>query len=131
MMYDFKNVLCVVNGKTVVGFYEGDCVVCERNEDRRAPHVDYQSGETVYATNKNKSGKITILLQHISASNRDFQALLNSGAVFSISVRDTNPHEFISGGNKAIILREPQYLRGPEIKGQAWEFYVSDYYVKK
>lgn len=63
--YDPNEVQIILNGEEVYGFPDGDMVTVERSEDLFNNMVGTK-GEVSRALNRNKSGIITIRLQHTS-----------------------------------------------------------------
>lgn len=125
-VYDSMKVNVSINNVLVTGYAEGTMVVSERNEDRVVPYSGVK-GEYAYSLNNNSSGTITVSLQQQSPMNAVLQSLANNKKTFPISVVDINTGGFKSGGNEAIILKEPGNERGAEITTRAWSIYVFDY----
>lgn len=122
--YSFKNVVSVIDGIAVTGFWEGDDAV------QVAPAADVGTGlvgadgSSIFSQSTNRAATITIRLQHTSPAHRlletRYQRQMAGGLTgFPVSVMDTGSNE---GGStdQAFIQRRPNDQKGVNASMREW-----------
>jgi len=126
--YSAKNVQVSLDGRDVLGLWEGDdAVSVARNASRGTPMVG-ADGRTIFSTSADESAIITLKLQHTSAAHSYLRAVersMTAGSVrkFPVSVRDTESNE---GGSAAecIIMEAPTMSSGVNATEREWQIFA-------
>lgn len=84
----------IIDGQIISGFAEGTFITVERDEDAYT-YAPSTSGEGTRVKNANKAGKVTIVLNQSSPSNKVFSDALkadeqNNQGFFPILIRDNS-----------------------------------------
>ena len=122
--YSHKLVTAVLDGVRVIGFWDGDdAVVVEQTSDTGQLLVG-ADGSSIFSQSADESAKITLRLQHTSATHRNLmqkwarqRATVLDG--FSFSVMDTGSGE---GGStdQAFIMSAPVDQKGKNANVRVW-----------
>lgn len=123
--FDFKKVVCAVNGIPISGFADGDAITIEFDEDNWAKFVG--ADETVTRVKQNRrDGKITLRLQPSSSSNRDIARLARLDeevGLFPVKILIT---DLLLGdtifANEAWVMKDPGRTLGRDLNDVEWVY---------
>lgn len=123
--YDPQLVTVTFRGINITGFHDGSAITAERNEDAYALAVGI-GGHASRAKNANRSGTVTIVLQHTAQANdllseiaiEDERAGTGVGALM---VKDNRGRTLLSAV-KAWIRKMPAIEFSKEVVGREWVF---------
>jgi hypothetical protein len=123
--YDPQLVSFTFRGLNITGFATGSAITAERNEDTFALSVGI-GGEAGRAKNANRSGTVTIQLQHTALANDLLSAIavederLGTG-VGALMVKDHRGNTLLAAIN-AWIRKMPAVEFSNEISAREWVF---------
>lgn len=129
--YSFQNIVLLVSGVPITGFFEGDDVIqASRNVDS-ASHIVGADGKMAIALNADKSGTLIFRLQQTSSSNAYMSGLINAiessllGVVVEVHMNDIVRGDTVRG-SQGYILRPADLNRGQGITPQQWQIVVEN-----
>lgn len=124
--YDASLLSCIVDGRFLVDFAEGDAVTWEKDEDNFDSKVGVTG--TVGVTNRlNTLGTITVLIMQGSPEITFLKKLANSNKEFAIWVNSGGANPEVVGGTRARVLKTPEGTLGDETGEREFEIKVFDY----
>jgi hypothetical protein len=124
--YDASQLSCVVDGRFLVDFAEGDAVTWEKDEDNFEAKVGVTG--TVGVTNRlNTIGTITVLIMQGSPEVNYLKQLANANREFPIWVNTGGPNPEKIGGTRARVLKTPEGSLSDETGEREFEIKVFDY----
>lgn len=128
-LYSFANVMFTIDGRQVVGLWEGDDVIAtERSTDLGTP-LTGADGSSVVSITADQSILLTFKLQPNSAMNQYLQQKvkrmrMGSQDLIAVALRDTGTGE---GGvcSAAVIVKEPTKSWGANATEREWQLFCS------
>lgn len=128
-LYSFSNVVLTIDGRQVVGLWEGDdAVVIERPTDLGSA-LTGADGASVVSITADQSATVTIKLQANSAMNQYLQQKvkrmrMGSQDLIAIVLRDTSTGEG-GGCSAAVVIREPSKSFGATATEREWQLFCN------
>lgn len=119
-VYDVDKTAIVVAFVPVVGF-AGDRVKIEFNADETEV-VMGTDGNGRHIANRDRSGKVTITLEHGSPSNAAFEILRGLGEPFPILVKDNSNLATMFETTDAMVAKHPDLTLGQKPNELEWVF---------
>jgi hypothetical protein len=128
-LYSFKNIAFTIDGRAVVGLWEGDdAITTERSTDLGTP-LTGADGSAVVSITADQSILLTFKLMPNSAMNAYLEQKvkrmrMGSQDLIAVAVRDTSTGE---GGvcSAAVIIREPSKSWGANATEREWQLFCS------
>ncbi|AOH54487.1 hypothetical protein ABE28_008990 [Peribacillus muralis] len=124
--FDASQSSCVVDGRFINDFAEGDAVKWEREEDNFEPKVGV-TGAVGITKKNNNIGRITLLIMQGSPEVTFLKSLANSGKQFPIWVNTGGANSEKIGGSNAMVLKTPEGSIADETGEREFEVMVFDY----
>ncbi|WP_413814232.1 phage structural protein [Aureimonas sp. Leaf427] len=132
--YSFGNVTATLNGREVIGLWDGDdCITVEEGADIGSGIVG-ADGSTIFSQMVDRSATITLRVQHRSPIHAQLVRQLEAqraGALDGIpfTVRDTDSNE---GGacDKALIRQAPGTGMGKQATVRTWVLWTGNYMTR-
>ncbi|WP_125153668.1 phage structural protein [Clostridium rectalis] len=126
--YDFNLVNLIISYSAgthyVRGFSNGSQITTARNTDKYIAHSGAK-GDTSFAKTNDNSGTIVFTLKHDSPSNKVLSLLAKSDEEFSVQMVDGNDSSRAkTGGNRCVIMKPADMIRGAEISEREWTIAV-------
>lgn len=128
-IFDFKNVVLTIDGRQVVGLWEGDdAVVVERQTDLGTP-LTGADGASVVSITADQSANVTIKLMPNSAMNAYLEQAvkrmrMGSQRLLTIGLRDTSTGEG-GGCSSAVVIKEPSKSYGGNATEREWVIFCN------
>jgi hypothetical protein len=128
-LYSFMNVVATVDGRQVIGFWEGDdAVVVERQTDLGTA-LTGADGASVVSITADQTATVTLKLQANSAMNgyleqRVKAMRMGSPKVLTIGIVDTGTGEG-GGCSSAVIIKEPSKSYGAQATEREWVIFCN------
>jgi hypothetical protein len=119
-VYSVDKTAVIIGVTPVVGF-AGDRVVVEFNADA-IETVMGTDGNGRHVTNKDKSGKVTVTLEHGSPSNDAIEILRMIGEPFPILVKDNASLATMFATSDAMVAKQPPLKLGRSPDPVEWVF---------
>jgi hypothetical protein len=118
-----------VGSHTVSGYQEGTMMAAERRNNLNDLNVGSQ-GDSAFVLLRDKSGTITVSLQHTATSNAVFSKIttadnISGQGVFSVQLKDHNGNA-IAGALVAKFEKDATLERGNEIVTNEWVMLCAD-----
>lgn len=128
-IYDFRNVVVTIDGRQVVGLWEGDDVVLVERPTDLGSALTGADGASVVSVSADQSATVTIKLQPNSAMNQYLaqaakRMRMGSQRLIVISVRDTTTGEG-GGCSAAVVIREPPKSWGATATEREWQLFCN------
>lgn len=128
-LYSFANIMFTIDGRQVVGLWEGDdAVTTERQTDLGTPLTGVD-GSAVVSITTDQSILLTFKLMPNSAMNQYLAQLvkrmrMGSQALIAVALRDTSTGE---GGvcSAAVVVKEPSKSFGANATEREWQLFCS------
>lgn len=123
--YDPQQVVLTVDELPVIGFAEGDAITVERNEDFSNETVGIK-GDVSRAINRNKTGTLTIVLQHNSPSVAQFEEMMHEDypPIVKIECFDPSSAESFSA-SQAWLKTDASHAYGDEVGTREYVFFLT------
>ncbi|RIY00214.1 DUF3277 family protein [Aureimonas flava] len=132
--YSFANVAATLNGREVIGLWDGDdSITVEPGADVGTGLVG-ADGSTIFSQAVNNSARITLRVQHRSPIHNQLHRLLlaqQNGDMTGVpfTVRDSDSNE---GGacDKAHIVQQPGSQNGVNAAVRTWVLWTGNYQAR-
>lgn len=130
--YSMKNVVVMLDGQLVQGFWDGDdAVQIERAEDVGTGLVG-ADGSSIFSQSANESANITLRLQHTSPTHRLLmQKLLRQQQVGTLKGFPISINERVSGeggvADDCYIRVAPSDQKGVAASAREWQLWTGSY----
>lgn len=128
-IYSFKQVAVTIDGRQVIGLWEGDdAVMVERNTDLGTPLTGVD-GASVVSITADQSANLTLRLQPNSAMNeylsqRAKAMRMGSQRLMTVGILDTSNGEG-GGCSAAIVIKEPGRQYGANAAMREWVLFCN------
>jgi hypothetical protein len=128
-IHDFKNIVLTIDGRQVIGLWEGDdAVMVERQTDLGTP-LTGADGASVVSITADQSANVTIKLMPNSAMNSYLEQAvkrmrMGSQRVLTIGLRDTSTGEG-GGCSSAVVIKEPSKSYGGNATEREWVIFCN------
>lgn len=128
-LYSMKNVALTIDGRPVIGFWEGDdAVVLERNTDIGTP-LTGADGASVVSDTADESANLTLKLMPNSSMNAYLEQRvklrrMGSQRVMTVGLLDTSTGEG-GGCSAAVVIKEPSKSFGANATEREWVIFCS------
>lgn len=128
-LYSFDNVVVTIDGREVIGLWEGDDVVSLERPTDLGSALTGADGASVVSITADQSATLTIKLQPNSAMNAYFEQCvkrmrMGSQRLIAVAVRDTSTGEG-GGCSAAVIVREPSKSWGATATEREWQLFCN------
>jgi hypothetical protein len=123
-IYSFDNVVVTIDGREVVGFWEGEDAVTVTRETDVGTVLRGADGANIVSITNDQSAMLSLKLQPNSAMNQYLSQRvkllrLGSQRVMNIAIRDTISGEG-GGCSSAIVTKEPDRSYGATASMREW-----------
>ena len=128
-IHDFKNIVLTIDGRQVIGLWEGDdAVMVERQTDLGTP-LTGADGASVVSITADQSANVTIKLMPNSAMNSYLEQAvkrmrMGSQRLLTIGLRDTSTGEG-GGCSSAVVIKEPSKSYGGNATEREWVIFCN------
>ncbi|KRE07456.1 hypothetical protein ASE63_22415 [Bosea sp. Root381] len=128
-LYSFDNVVVTIDGREVIGVWEGDdAVLVERPTDLGSA-LTGADGASVVSITADQSATVTLKLQPNSAMNAYLEQAvkrmrMGSQRLLNIAIRDTSTGEG-GGCSAAVVIREPSKSWGAAATEREWQIFCN------
>ena len=128
-LYSFDNVVVTIDGREVIGLWEGDDVVSLERPTDLGSALTGADGASVVSITADQSATLTIKLQPNSAMNAYFEQCvkrmrMGSQRLIAVAVRDTSTGEG-GGCSAAVVIREPSKTWGATATEREWQLFCN------
>jgi len=128
-LYSFDNVVVTIDGREVIGLWEGDDVVALERPTDLGSALTGADGASVVSITADQSATLTIKLQPNSAMNAYFEQCvkrmrMGSQRLIAVAVRDTSTGEG-GGCSAAVIIKEPSKSWGATATEREWQLFCN------
>lgn len=131
--FSLSNYVLLVAGVPITGLAEGDDSISAKRLTESASHKVGGTGNMVVSFSANRSGEVSIKLQHTSPSNAYLAGLvaiqeLNGGKAFAplpVRAQDTYRND-IASGSRGYIKKPADQTRGEHSTTQEWVVVVEN-----
>ncbi len=128
--YSFSNVVLLINGTEITGWYEGDDVIRLARMNDSTSHVVGADGQMTIAISADRSGSVEFTLKQTSDSNQLLSGLVlaaENGAFVPVVVqmKDTLGGD-LGAGAAGYIPRPADMTRGTGLNSQTWTIVVEN-----
>jgi hypothetical protein len=129
--YAFADVICTLNQRQVLGFWEGDdCVAISESEDAGQGVVG-ADGSSIFSQFAGKGAQISLKLQHTSATHRYLTDLLQAQREGSLDGIPFTVQERRSGeggsADRCFILQAPALNKGKAADVREWVLWTGSF----
>ncbi len=123
--YDPQQVVVSLDDTPIIGFADGDAIVVEKNEDFSSETVGIK-GEVSRAINRDRTGTLTITLQHNSPSVAQIEAMAHAEypPVVKVSVADPSSVESFAS-TQAWLKTDASHAFGDEVGTREYTFFLT------
>lgn len=128
-LYSFDNVVVTIDGREVIGLWEGDDVVSLERPTDLGSALTGADGASVVSITADQSATLTIKLQPNSAMNAYFEQCvkrmrMGSQRLIAVAVRDTSTGEG-GGCSAAVVIKEPSKSWGATATEREWQLFCN------
>lgn len=128
-LYSFDNVVVTIDGREVIGLWEGDDVVSLERPTDLGSALTGADGASVVSITADQSATLTIKLQPNSAMNAYLEQAvkrmrMGSQRLIAVAVRDTSTGEG-GGCSAAVVIKEPSKSWGATATEREWQLFCN------
>lgn len=128
-LYSFDNVVVTIDGREVIGLWEGDDVVSLERPTDLGSALTGADGASVVSITADQSATLTIKLQPNSAMNAYLEQAvkrmrMGSQRLIAVAVRDTSTGEG-GGCSAAVVIKEPSKTWGATATEREWHLFCN------
>lgn len=128
-LYSFQNVVVTIDGRQVIGLWEGDDVVSVERPTDLGTALTGADGASVVSITADQSATVTLKLQPNSAMNAYLEQAvkrmrMGSTRLLNIAIRDTSTGEG-GGCSAAVVTREPPKSWGATATEREWVIFCN------
>jgi hypothetical protein len=128
-LYSFQNVVVTVDGRQVIGLWEGDDAVTLERQTDLGSALTGVDGASVVSITADQSATLTLKLQPNSAMNAYLEQCvkrvrMGSQQLIAVAIRDTSTGEG-GGCSAAVVIKEPSKSWGATATEREWQLFCN------